>query len=131
MSDLGEDFLAGYVSVLQARVEVLQRSVVFSPTVVRSLVAEELAKVGDQTILSFKMHFLANTIHRTVENVTYVPRTWVDAIKERFFKQSRFWWLRPLYRQIETEIHFVHACPHLDWEDRGKMAHIAFLTPHQ
>lgn len=78
-------------------------------------------------MLSFRMYFVANTVHKRVEKVETIPQTWRDAIKDRFFRYSRYRWLRPRYRDIETEIHFVHACPHLDFD--GRRAHVEFLTP--
>jgi len=59
-----------------------------------------------------------------------VPRTWVDAITDRF--RWLRWAHRPRYREVTTVFHgtidVYHSCPHAagPWE-----RHREFLTPHQ
>lgn len=112
----------------RSRVACQDRLRVFgSPDAVR--VDVRIDDFSDALVARLTAYVAANTIHREVQAREQVPATWWDGFKLAWFPR---WALRrwpAKERTIETEVHFIHMCPHLPFFQANEQAHIVWMQP--
>ena len=87
-----------------------------------------IAFVTDEVVLQFVAIFQGCAVHEQVMDSRRVPRTWWDAVKERWCPA---WLIRKGWVRVDTDnvsklVQHWHVCPHLHAEKRE--THIRFLS---
>jgi hypothetical protein len=85
-------------------------------------------RVADGLAVRVVAYLAANTIHREVQSRERIPTTWWDAFKLAWFPR---WALRrwpAKERTIETEVHFIHMCPHLPQFGHDETVHAVWCA---
>jgi hypothetical protein len=82
----------------------------------------------DNLAVQLVAYLACNTIHREVMTTERIPASWWDGFKLAWFPR---WALRrwpAKERVIESEVQFVHMCPHLPHFDANQSVHAVWLT---
>jgi len=112
--------------VRRSRIACQQKLSVFgSPDAVR--LDMRIDEFSDALVAQLAAYVAANTIHREVQTTERVPVSWWDGFKLAWFPR---WALRrwpAKERTIETEVHFIHMCPHLPFFEANEQHHVVWL----
>ncbi len=79
-----------------------------------------------------KMYLLGNKIHTEIlETITY-PKTWIDAVKDRFCPGFLRKIVRIEYQTVQKTVQFTHICPHINWStERDNSLHFEFMKEEE
>lgn len=100
----------------------------FSPHMIDKIKFDSCIDIfSGNLVMELSAYLLSNKIHKEIIHTEKVYDSWFQLFKKQCFPE----WLLKKFpaksRNLDTEINFIHICPHLSYPENSDTVHLAFL----